>query len=155
MKTVGDCGLSAIVYSNQSAFLTTFTEKGYPAQLTLSPKPSSQLLRDKNQQIGSRIHRAALCSTSQNLAMINDRNEIFWITDPFRNRGDPDPYRMGTIRRARSVKREVEIGLSTQDVVHVFWCEKGHGVLVTMGKNGGKSKPIDINIDISQLFEQQ
>ncbi|CAG8953761.1 hypothetical protein HYFRA_00006652 [Hymenoscyphus fraxineus] len=152
---VGDYGLSSVVYSNQSALLTTYTEKGYPAQLTLSPhKPSSRLLRDKHQQLGSRIHRAALCSTGQNLAMINDRNEIFWLTDPFRLPGKQDPYRIGTVKRAKSVKREVEIALPREDEVHIFWCEKGHGVLITMGKNGGKSKPTEVNLDMSQLFEQ-
>ncbi|CAG8975001.1 hypothetical protein HYALB_00012133 [Hymenoscyphus albidus] len=128
---------------------------GYPAQLTLSPhKPSSRLLRDKHQQVGSRRHQAALCSTGQNLAMINDRNEIFWMSDPFRLPGKQDPYRIGTVKRAKSVKREVEIALPRQDEVHIFWCERGHGVLITMEKNGGKSKPTEVNLDMSQLFEQ-
>jgi hypothetical protein len=105
--------------------------------------------RDQNQQIGSRIHRAATCSTGQNLVLMNDRNEIYWITNPFGS--EASPVRIGVIKRIKSVKREVEIALPTSDEVYTFWVDKGKGVLTAMGRFGGKSKPISINLDMDRL----
>ncbi len=146
--------MSSIVYSNSSAFLTTFTEKGYPVFLSLSGRGASvRPLRDKNQQVGSRIHRAALCSTAQNLVLINDRNELYWILSPFGK--EYPPSRVAIIKRAKSVRRDVEIAIPSSDEVHVFWIEKGKGVLVTVGKAGGRSKPRELSIDMEELIESQ
>ncbi|CZR66823.1 uncharacterized protein PAC_16724 [Phialocephala subalpina] len=151
---VGDDGLSSIVVSDNSALLTTFTEKGYPAYLTLlGGRSSSRVLRDKNQQVGSRIHSTALCATGQNLALLNDRNEIFWIESPFGK--ERAPTRVGSIKREKSVKREVEIAMPNSDEVLVFWIYKGKGILVTMGRGGGKSKPLELDIDLDHLLESE
>lgn len=83
--------------------------------------------------------------------MLNDRNELFWINNPFDK--EQPPSRVGSIKRAKSVKKEVVIAIPDTDEVHVFWIEKRKGVLVTMGRFGGKSKPIDLNIDMDQLIE--
>jgi hypothetical protein len=151
---VGDDGLSSIVVSENSAFLTTFTEKGYPVYLTLlSARASSRVLRDKNQQVGSRIHSTALCATGQNLVLINDRNEVFWIETPFGK--ERAPTRVGSIKRDKSVKREVEIAMPDSNEAFVFWIYKGKGVLVRMGKGEGKSKPIELDIDLDHLLESE
>jgi hypothetical protein len=82
---------------------------------------------------------------------MNDRNDVFWLANPFGK--EQVPSRVGSIKRTRSVKREVELAMPSSDEVHVFWIEKGRGILVTMGRFGGKSKPTDINLDMDQLFE--
>jgi hypothetical protein len=149
---VGDDGLSSLVYSDTSAFLTTFTEKGYPVYLNcLTSRSSSHIMRDKNEQVGSRIHCAALCATGQNLVLMNDRNEIFWIDTPFVK--ERAPSRVGSIKREKSVKREVDLAMPSSDEVHVFWIYKGKGILMTMGRFGGKSKPQELDIDLDHLLE--
>lgn len=50
------------------------------------------------------------------------------------------------------MKREVELGMQGNDEVHVFWLEKGKGCLVTVGRFGGKSKPLDVCVDMDQLI---
>ncbi|KUJ19505.1 uncharacterized protein LY89DRAFT_780432 [Mollisia scopiformis] len=151
---VGDDGLSSLLYSDKSAFLSTFTEKGYPVYLTLlNSRTSSRVLRDKNQQVGSKIHCAALCATGQNLALFNDRNELFWIDTPFGK--ERAPTRVGSIKREKSVRREVELAMPNSDEVHLFWIYKGKGVLVTMGRHGGKSKPLELDVDLDHLLESE
>jgi hypothetical protein len=110
-------------------------------------------MRDKNQQVGSRIHGAALCATGQNLVLLNDRNEIFWVETPFGK--ERAPTRVGSIKREKSVKREVELSMPSSDEAHVFWIYKGKGVLVTMGRFGGKSKPLELDIDLDHLLEAE
>lgn len=114
-------------------------------------RPSVRPLRDKGQHVGSRVHRAVLCPTGENLVLMNDRNEIFWISTPFGR--EQAPMRVASIKRARSVRREVEMAIPGRDEVHVFWIEKGKGVLVTVGRNGGRSKPAELNVNIEQLLE--
>jgi len=82
---------------------------------------------------------------------MNDRNDVFWLVNPFGK--EQVPSRVGSIRRTRSVKRDVELAMPSSDEVHIFWIERGRGILVTMGKSGGKSKPMDINLDLNQLFD--
>lgn len=109
----------------------------------------SQQLRDNNKQIGARIHRATLCAAGTNLAIINQRNDIYWVLDAFNI--EKGARRVTNIKRPVSVKRDVELGMPSSDEVHVFWIDKGQGKLVTVGRLGGKSKPVELNIDMSQL----
>lgn len=44
------------------------------------------------------------------------------------------------------------MGMPSSDEVHVFWIERGHGKLVTVGKLGGQSKPLGLDVDMSQLI---
>jgi hypothetical protein len=151
---VGDDGLSSLVYSDTSAFLTTFTEKGYPVYLNcLTARSSSHVMRDKNEQVGSRIHCTALCATGQSLVLMNDRNEIFWIDTPFVK--EHAPLRVGSIKREKSVKREVSLAMPSSDEVHIFWIYKRKGLLMTMGRLGGKSKPCELDIDLDLWLESQ
>jgi hypothetical protein len=83
--------------------------------------------------------------------MMNDQNEIFWINDPFGK--EQAPVSIGKVKKTKSVKRDVEIAVPDHDEVHLFWTDKRKGVLVTMGRSGGKSKPVDLNIDMNQLVE--
>ena len=108
-------------------------------------------MRDKNQQVGSRIHGAALYATGENLVLLNDRNEIFWIETPFGK--ESAPIRVGNIKREKSVKREVELSMPSSDEAHAFWIYKGQGVLVTIGRFGGKSKPLELDIDLDHLLD--
>ena len=39
-----------------------------------------------------------------------------------------------------------------KDEVNVFWVEKGKGVLVTVGLGGGKSRPVEIGVDVEQIL---
>jgi hypothetical protein len=103
--------------------------------------------------VGSRIHSTALCATGQNLVLLNDRNEIFWIETPFGT--ERAPNRVGSIKREKSVKREVELAMPSSDEVHVFWIHKGKGILVTMGRFGGKSRPLELDIDLDHLLESE
>lgn len=112
-------------------------------------RPACKLLPDNKHQIGAKIHAAALCAAGSNLVLINQRNEVFWILDAFGL--GKEARRVTTIKRPRSLKRDVVIGMPTSDEVHVFWIGKGHGKLVTVGKSGGKSKPLELEIDVSQL----
>lgn len=80
---------------------------------------------------------------------MNQRNEIYWILDAFGT--GIEARRVATVKRPCSVKRDVVMGMPTSDEVHVFWIGKGRGKLVTVGKSGGKSKPLDLDIDLSQL----
>jgi hypothetical protein len=150
----GDDGLSALVCSNattRAAFLTTFTEKGCPTFLSLkSPKLSSRLIRDTKGRIGSRIHRAVLCPNGTNLILMNQRNDVFWVDDCWT--GTQEPRRVGSIKRPVSVVREVDLGMPNSDEVHVFWIEKAKGMLVTMGKGGGKTKPLELVVDLDRLI---
>ena len=59
---------------------------------------------------------------------------------------------MCTVKRSVGVMREVEMGMPTSDEVHLFWVEKAKGILVTMGKGGGKSKPIELGVDLETLL---
>jgi hypothetical protein len=81
---------------------------------------------------------------------MNQRNDVFWSVDPFGH--GQVPYHVGNIKRTTSVKREVEMGMPNSDEVHIFWIDKGRGVLVTIGRSGGKSKPIDLIVDMEQLI---
>lgn len=81
--------------------------------------------------------------------MINQRNDVFWIVDA--SGMERGARRVANIKRSLSVKREVEMGMPSTDEVHVFWIEKGQGKLVTVGKLGGKSKPLALDIDMAQL----
>ena len=81
---------------------------------------------------------------------MNQRNDIFWIVNPFSH--GQEPCHIGNIKRSTSVKREVEMGMPYSDEVHTFWIDKGKGVLVTVGRSGGKSKPIDLIVDMEQLI---
>jgi hypothetical protein len=85
--------------------------------------------------------------------LINDRNELYWILSPFGK--EYPPSRVAIIKRAKSVRRDVEIAIPSSDEVHVFWIEKGKGVLVTVGKAGGRSKPRELSIDMEELIESQ
>lgn len=80
---------------------------------------------------------------------MNHRNEIYWILDAFGT--GTEARRVATVKRSYSVKREITMGMPTSDEVHIFWISKGRGKLVTVGKSGGKSKPIDLDVDVSQL----
>lgn len=151
---MGDDGLSSIVvYSDNTAFLTTFTEKGYPTFLSPTTRSHSRILRDKNQQIGSRIHSAALSATGQSLVLLNDRNDVYWIDTP--SGIDQPPKRIGSIKRDKSVRREVELAMPDNDLVHMFWVHKGKGLLWTMGRGGGKSTPVVLDIDLDRLLESE
>ena len=133
------------------AFLATFTEKGFPVFLGLSEsRPICHQLRDNSKQIGARIHRATLCAAGSNLVVMNQRNEIFWLLDAFG--ADKEARYVTIIKRPVSVKRDVELGMPNSDEVHVFWIDKSRGKLVTVGKSGGKSKPLDLDVDMSQLL---
>lgn len=99
--------------------------------------------------IGTRIHRAALCESGTNLVLMNQRNEIFWVFDCFGH--NPDVRRIGNVKRPMSVKRDAEIGMPTADEVYLFWIEKGKGFLVTMGRGGGKTKPVELTVDMELL----
>ena len=48
--------------------------------------------------------------------------------------------------------RDVELAMPNSDEVHLFWLEKGKGMLVTMGKGGGKTKPIELVVDLEELL---
>ena len=112
-------------------------------------RPACKLLSDNKSRIGARIHAAALCAAGSNLVLMNQRNEIYWILDPF---GTGNEARhVATVKRPCSVKREVAMGMPTSDEVHVFWISKGRGTLVTVGMSGGKSKPLELDIDVSRL----
>jgi hypothetical protein len=134
----------------RAAFLTTFTEKGHPTFLSLAPPhPSSRLLRDNNGQIGTRIHSAALCAAGTNLVLINQRNEVYWLEDCFT--GLQEPRRVRKIARSKSISQDVEVGMPNSDEVHVFWIEKGRGMLVRMGKGGGMTKAVELVVDMDVL----
>lgn len=147
---VSDSGLSSILLTSKSAFLTTFTERGYPTYLSFHSSPSAHILRDQDLRIGSRIHKAALCATGQNLVLLNDRNQLFRIANPFGR--EQAPIKIGQVKRQTSVKREVEVAMPGKDEVNVFWVEKGKGVLVTVGLGGGKSRPVEIGVDVEQIL---
>lgn len=150
----GDNGLSTLICSSsnaQAAFLTTFTEKASPAFLSLKgPKPSARPVLDPKGRIGTRIHHAALCPMGVNLVLLNQRNDLFWIEDCWT--GIKEPRRVGTVKRSVAVMKEVEIGMPNSDEVHLFWVEKGKGVFVTMGKGGGKAKPIELIVNLEMLL---
>lgn len=82
--------------------------------------------------------------------VMNQRNEIFWLLDAFG--ADKEARYVTIIKRPVSVKRDVELGMPNSDEVHVFWIDKSRGKLVTVGKSGGKSKPLDLDVDMSQLL---
>ena len=150
----GDNGLSSLICSSsntQAAFLTTFTEKAAPAFLSLrASKTSARSVQDPRGRIGTRIHHAALCPQGANLVMLNQRNDLFWIEDCWT--GIKEPKRVGTVKRSVAVMREVEMGMPSSDEVHLFWVDKGKGVLVTMGKGGGKAKPIELIVNLEMLL---
>ena len=134
----------------RSAFLTTFTEKGNPTFLSFAtPNPSSRLLRDSKGRIGTRIHSAALCAAGTNLVLINQRNEVYWLEDCFT--GLQEFRRVGKIARSKSTSRDVELGMPNSDELHVFWIEKGRGMLVRMGKGGGMTKTVELVLDMDVL----
>jgi hypothetical protein len=99
--------------------------------------------------VGARIHRAALCASGSNLVLMSQRNDIFWVFDCFGL--NPDVKRIGSVKRPISVKRDAEIGMPNSDEVYVFWIDKGRGYLVTMGRGGGKTKPIELTVDMDLL----
>ena len=80
---------------------------------------------------------------------MNQRNDIYWIVDAFGS--ETGTRHVANVKRPTSVKREVELGMPSSDEVYVFWIEKGRGKLVTVGRLGGKSKPLDLDIDMSHL----
>ena len=149
-----DNGLSSLICANssmQAAFLATFTEKSPPSFLSLkSTTLSSRPIRDQKGRIGTRIHQAALCPQGTNLVMLNQRNDLFWIDDCWTGRHEP--RRVGTLKRSVSVLRDVELAMPNSDEVHLCWLEKGKGMLVTMGKGGGKTKPIELVVDLEELL---
>ena len=151
----GDNGLSSLICSSsnaQAAFLTTFTEKASPAFLSLrgGSKICARAVPDPKGRIGTRIHHAALCPLGVDLVILNQRNDLFWIEDCWT--GVKEPRRVGTVKRSVAVMREVELGMPSSDEVHLFWVDKGKGVLVTMGKGGGKTKPIELLVNLEMLL---
>jgi hypothetical protein len=62
-----------------------------------------------------------------------------------------EPRRVGTVKRSVSVIKEVELGMPSVDEENIFWVEKGKGMLVTMGKGGGKTKPVELVVDLEVL----
>ncbi len=150
----GDNGLSSLICSSssaQAAFLTTFTEKASPTFLSLKgSKPFCRPILDPKGRIGTRVHHAALCPLGSNLVMLNQRNDLYWLENCWT--GAKEPRRVCTVKRSVGVMREVEMGMPTSDEVHLFWVEKAKGILVTMGKGGGKSKPIELGVDLETLL---
>ena len=150
----GDNGLSSLLCSSsntQAALLTTFTEKSAPTFLSLKPpKTSCHAIRDPKGRIGTRVHHAALGPAGVNLVLLNQRNDLFWVEDCWT--GIKEPRRVGTIKRSVGVVQEVAMGMPNSDEVHLFWLEKGKGILVTMGKGGGKTKPIEVAVNLETLM---
>ena len=157
----GDNGLSALMCSAalpgmaSSAFLTSFTEKGGPLFLSLkSSNPQATAagskvrpIRDPKGRIGTRVHHAALSPGGKSIALINQRNDVFWIEDCWVGGIGAEPRRVATVKRNVSVVKDMVMGMPSSDEVNLFWMEKGsRGMLVTVGKGGGKSKPIVIDL---------
>lgn len=112
-------------------------------------KPSSRLIRDSKGNIGTRIHHAALCPNGTNIVLVNQRNNVFWVDDCWSPISEP--RRVGTLKKSVGVIREIEMGMPNSDEVHLFWIEKGKGMLVTMGRGGGKAKPIELIVNLQML----
>ena len=51
------------------------------------------------------------------------------------------------------MKNEVEVAMSGSDEVSCFWIDKGAmaGILVKVGKGGGKSAPVVFKLDVDPL----
>lgn len=161
----GDNGLSSLLCSSPPtpttppcAFLSSFTEKGVPLHLTFkSPTSSSTTtrarpLRDPKGRIGTRIHHAALSPSGNSIAFLNQRNDVFWVDDCWTtssNSVTSEPRRVATVKRNVGVVREVVMGMPSNDEVNLFWMEKGGlgaGVLGTVGRGGGKGKPVVVDV---------
>lgn len=80
------------------------------------------------------------------MVLLNQRNDLFWVDDCWT--GVHEPRKIGNVKRSVGVIREVEVGMPNSEEVHLFWVEKGKGILVTMGKSGGKTKPIELVVDL-------
>jgi hypothetical protein len=153
----GDNGLSAVLcsppfphMSGAAAFVASFTEKGAPLVCNLSLASSRSAgsrvrpIHDPKGRVGTRIHCAALSPSGNAIALVNQRNDVFFIDSCWT--GASEPKRVATVKRNVSVVKEVAVGMPSNDEANLFWLEKGKGVLVTVGKGGGKSKPISLDV---------
>lgn len=149
----GDNGLSSLLCSStktRGVFLSTFTEKSSPVFHSMgSSKSSSRLIHDSKGSIGTRIHHSALCPNGTNIVLVNQRNNVFWVDDCWSPISEP--RRVGTLKKSIGVTREIEMGMPNSDEVNLFWIEKGKGMLVTMGRGGGKTKPIELVVNLQTL----
>ncbi|KPI37495.1 uncharacterized protein AB675_10265 [Cyphellophora attinorum] len=160
----GDNGLSSLLFSSSHAsgsssvaFLSSFTEKGAPLFLSLKPPPPGSLMsasraraiRDPKGRIGTRVHHAALSPGGNSLVLLNQRNDMFWIDDCWAGGGGGggEPRKVATVKRGVSVVKDVVMGMPSNDEVNMFWTEKGtKGILVTVGKGGGRGKPVTLEV---------
>lgn len=147
------CGATS--RSHPSAFLSTFTEKGNPVVLTMGPNnPSVRFIRDPREQIGTRIHSATMTVDTagrSNLVLVNQNNIVFWVTDIFGR--DTKIDKVNILKRPKSLKNEIQVAMSNSDEASVFWVDKATqtGVLVKVGKNGGKAQPLYFRLDVDPL----
>lgn len=86
-----------------------------------------------------------------NMVMINQNNDIFFIADAF-GRGQ-DIQKIKSLKRPKSMKPEVLVGMTTADEASLFWIDQKteSGVLVKVGKSGGVTKPVLIPLNIEPM----
>jgi hypothetical protein len=81
--------------------------------------------------------------------LLNQRNDVFWVDDCWAGGGGEsgEPRKVATVKRAVSVVKDVVMGMPSNDEVNIFWTEKRtKGILVTVGKGGGRGKPVTLEV---------
>lgn len=86
-----------------------------------------------------------------NLVMVNQNNEIYWISDLF-GRGQ-EIQKIKTLKRPKSMKPELMVAMSNSDDCNIFWMDPKSpcGWLAKVGKSGGMTKPVELRMDIEPM----
>ena len=159
---IDDHGLTSLVLAGPSirgiatGFLSTFTERGCPVILSMSsPRPHAIAVRASRDSMGPRIHGAAMHvdphTKRSNLVMVNQNNDIFWISDLFGP--GQDIQRLKSLKRPKSMKPELLVAMSNADEANIFWVDTKtrSGVLIKVGRSGGITRPYEIRLDVEPM----
>lgn len=120
-----------------------------------SNQPYATALRSSNDMVGSRIHGSALkvdtSSKKSSLVIVNHNNDVFWVSDAFGR--SQDIQRFKPLKRAKSMKPEVLVGMANTDEANIFWVDPKSrcGMLVKVGRAGGMTRPTEIRLDVDAL----
>lgn len=159
---IDDHGLTTLAVAGPSVrgiptgFLSTFTEKGVPVILSMSPQQAHAIpLRTSRDMIGTRVHSAGLHvdphTKKSNLVMVNHNNDVFWISDLF-GRGQ-DIQRLKSLKWSKSMKPELLVAMPNADEASIFWIDQKLqvGMLIKVGRSGGMTRPAEIRLDMEPM----
>ena len=139
---IDDNGLTTLTVAGPSVrgiptgLLSTFTEKGVPVILSMSPQQAHAIpLRTSRDMTGSRVHSAGVHvdphTNKSNLVMVNHNDDGFWISDLF-GRGQ-DIQRFKSLKGSKSMRPELIVAMPNANEANILWIDQQLRVGIVMG----------------------